>query len=145
MAEPIRILLQTTIAPTDDDWHIGRFGLLRDYLRGLHASDGTALTVVEARDRAPLGQPDPVLANLDTSDYDELWLFAVDTGDGLTPRDCQGISRFRQRGGGLMITRDHHDLGSSVCNLGGIGAAHYFHSKNADPDPARLVNDRTHR
>jgi hypothetical protein len=32
LAEPIRILLQTTIAPTEDDWHIGRFGLLRDYI-----------------------------------------------------------------------------------------------------------------
>jgi hypothetical protein len=88
-----------------------------------------------------MGQPDPVLANLDTSDYDELWLFAVDTGDGLTQQDCEGISRFRRRGGGLMVTRDHNDLGSSVCNLGGIGAAHYFHSKNVDPDPARLVDD----
>jgi hypothetical protein len=141
VAEPIKILLQTTIAPTDDDWHIGRFGLLRDYLAGLQAADGTSLTVVAARDRAPIGQPDPVLANLDTSDYDELWLFAVDTGDGLTPQDCRGISRFRQRGGGLMITRDHDDLGSSVCNLGGIGAAHYFHSRNPDPDPARHCND----
>jgi hypothetical protein len=141
VAEPIKILLQTTIATTDDDWHIGRFGLLREYLEGLRSSDGTPLTVVEARDRAPMGQPDPVLANLDTSDYDELWLFAVDTGDGLTQQDCEGISRFRRRGGGLMVTRDHNDLGSSVCNLGGIGAAHYFHSKNVDPDPARLVDD----
>ena len=141
MAEPIKILLQTTIATTDDDWHIGRFGLLRDYLAGLRTSGGRPLTVVEARDRAPTGQPDPVLANLDTSDYDELWLFAVDTGDGLSSQDCEGISRFRRRGGGLMITRDHNDLGSSVCNLGGIGAAHYFHSRNVDPDPARLVND----
>src|SRR5882757_1960523 len=141
LADPIKILLQTTIAPTQDDWHIGRFGLLRDYLAGLQSLDGKPLTRVNARDRAPIGQPDPVLANLDTSDYDELWLFAVDTGDGLTPQDCQGISRFRQRGGGLMITRDHNDLGSSVCNLGGIGAAHYFHSKNPDPDPARHAND----
>jgi hypothetical protein len=141
VAEPIKILLQTTIATTDDDWHIGRFGLLREYLQGLRTSDGTSMTVVEARDRAPIGQPDPVLANLDTSDYDELWLFAVDTGDGLTSQDCEGISRFRRRGGGLMVTRDHNDLGSSVCNLGGIGAAHYFHSRNVDPDPARLVND----
>jgi hypothetical protein len=54
VAEPIKILLQTTIAPTDDDWHIGRFGLLRDYLAGLRASDGTPLTVVAARDRAPI-------------------------------------------------------------------------------------------
>ena len=141
MGEPIKILLQTTIATTDDDWHIGRFSLLRDYLGGLRTRDGTPMTVVEARDRSPIGQPDPVLASLDTSDYDELWLFAVDTGDGLTPQDCEGISRFRRRGGGLMITRDHNDLGSSVCNLGGIGAAHYFHSRNVDPDPARLVDD----
>ncbi len=141
MADPIKILLQTTIAPTQDDWHIGRFALLRNYLASLETPGGTPLTIVEARDRAPIGQPDPVLANLDTSGYDELWLFAVDTGDGLTPEDCEGISRFRKRGGGLLITRDHNDLGSSVCNLGGIGAAHYFHSKNADPDPTRHVND----
>jgi hypothetical protein len=141
VAKPIRILLQTTIPPTEDDWHIGRFALLRDYLSGLEASDGSPLTVVEARDRAPPGNPDPVLSKLDSSDYDQLWLFAVDTGDGLTAEDCQGISRFRKRGGGLMVTRDHHDLGSSVCNLGGIGAAHFFHSRNIDPDPSHLQND----
>ena len=141
MAEPIKILLQTTIPPTADDWHIGRFGLLRDYLASLQGSDGAPLTVVEARDRAPPGQPDPVLSRLDESDYDELWLFAVDTGDGLTQEDCAGISRFRKRGGGMLVTRDHHDLGSSVCNLGGVGAAHYFHSKNPDPDPSHHAND----
>jgi len=110
MAEPIKILLQTTIPPTEDDWHIGRFGLLRDYLAGLKGANGAPLTVVEARDRAPPGRPDPVLSRLDESDYDELWLFAVDTGNGLTQEDCAGISRFRKRGGGMMVTRDHHDL-----------------------------------
>jgi hypothetical protein len=141
MGTPIKILLQTTIAHIDDDWHIGRFKLLGEYLANLRASDGTPLTVVEARDRAPPGRPDPVLSRLDESDYDELWLFAVDTGEGLTQEDCAGISRFRRRGGGMMVTRDHHDLGSSVCNLGGVGSAHYFHSKNPDPDPSHHVND----
>jgi hypothetical protein len=141
VAKRIKILLQTTIAPTSDDWHIGRFSLLRDYLAGLRAPDGTPLTVVDARDRAPPGQPDPVLSRLDSSDYDELWLFAVDVGDGLTPEDCAGISGFRKRGSGMLVTRDHHDLGSSVCSLGGVGAAHYFHSKNPDPDPSRRVID----
>ena len=141
MGTPIKILLQTTIAQTDDDWHIGRFSLLSDYLRGLRAADGTPLTVVETRDRVPPGRPDPVLSRLDESDYDQLWLFAVDTGDGLTQEDCAGISRFRRRGGGMMVTRDHHDLGSSVCNLGGVGSAHYFHSKNPHPDPSHRVND----
>jgi hypothetical protein len=141
VAKPIRVLLQTTIAPSDDDWHIGRFRLLREYLESLRAADGAPLTEVEARDRIPSGRPDPLLSRLEESDYDELWLFAVDAGDGLTSEDCAGISRFRQRGGGMLITRDHHDLGSSVCNLGGVGAAHYFHSKNADPDSSRWVID----
>ena len=90
-----------------------------------------------ARDRDPLGAPDRVLSRLDSSEFDQLWLFAVDVGDGLAPEDCAAISRFRRRGGGLMVTRDHMDLGSSVCTLGGVGAAHFFHSKNPDPDPTR--------
>jgi hypothetical protein len=82
-----------------------------------------------------------VLSTLDTSDFDELWLFAVDAGDGITTRDCGGISRFRQRGGGMVVTRDHQDLGSSVCNLGGVGRAHFFHTKNPELDPSRRVRD----
>jgi hypothetical protein len=135
MDKPTRILLQTTIPSTEDDWHIGRFTLLRDQLRG---EPGFAVT---ARDRDPLGAPDRILSALDSSDFDQLWLFAVDLGDGLTPEDCDAISRFRQRGGGLMVTRDHMDLGCSVCTLGGVGAAHYFHTKNPDPDPARRSAD----
>ena len=94
-----------------------------------------------ARDRDPFGAPDRILSTLDSSDFDQLWLFAVDLGEGLTPEDCDAISRFRQRGGGLMVARDHMDLGCSVCTLGGVGAAHYFHTKNPDPDPARHRSD----
>ncbi len=32
MASPSKILLQTTIPYTENDWHIGRFSLLRDHL-----------------------------------------------------------------------------------------------------------------
>jgi hypothetical protein len=137
MTKPIPILLQTTIRTIEDDWHVGRFSLLRRFLARLSADDGTPLFSVSARDRVPTGQPDPVLSTLDNSDYKELWLFAVDTGDGLSEQDCAGISRFRQRGGGLLVARDHMDLGSSVCAVGGVGAAHYFHSKNPEPDPTR--------
>jgi hypothetical protein len=141
MARPVNILMQTTIETTEDDWHIGRFGLLRKLLEDIVDEDGTPVFAVTARDRVAAGQPDPVLSTLDTSHYDELWLFAVDTGDGLTTEDCEGISRFRKRGGGMMVTRDHMDLGSSVCNLGGVGAAHHFHSKNPDPDTGRRKID----
>jgi hypothetical protein len=136
MTEPIRILLQTTIRPTVDDWNIGRFGLLKDWLAALPGVE------VVARDReARPGEIDPVLGQLDTSTFDELWLFAVDTGDGLNAEECEAIGRFRARGGGMMVTRDHMDLGCSVCELGGVGRAHYFHSHNPSPDPDRNRRD----
>jgi len=142
MKRPIRILLQTTIPATEDDWHIGRFSLLGEHLSGLRDGEGHALCEVTARNREtnPAGD-DEVLNRLDATDFDELWLFAVDNGDGLTVADCQGITRFRQRGGGLLSTRDHQDLGSSLCTLGGVGRAHFFHSRHQDPDETRRARD----
>lgn len=141
MPQPIRILLQTTIATTPDDWHIGRFSLLRDHLVSLADRRGVPIYDVVTRDRSGEGN-DPFLSTLDTSDFDELWLFAADTGDGLTERDCVGIDRFRARGGGLLVSRDHQDLGCSVCGLDGVGAAQHFHTKN--PESAeRCASDDT--
>ncbi len=140
----IRILLQTTIPFAKDDWHVGRFSLLRDELASLKDEAGNALCEVTTRDReAKAAGNDPILSALDATDIDELWLFAIDTGDGLTVADCEGITRFRQRGGGIMATRDHEDLGTSLCTLGGIGRAHFFHSKNPEPDASRQVVDDT--
>jgi hypothetical protein len=140
--DPIRILLQTTITTRADDWSIARFNRLGALLRERRDGAGLPAFAVTMRDRDPPGTPDSVLASLDESDFDEMWLFAVDVGDGLTSQDCEGISRFRRNGGGLLVTRDHMDLGSSVCSLGGVGKAHYFHSRNPDPDPAnREVDD----
>jgi len=141
MIQPKKILLQTTIPTTEDDWSIARFSSLAALLRAAHDESGQALYEVTARDRDPPGQPDSVLSTIDRSDFDELWLFAVDTGDGLTDEDCAAISRFRRSGGGLLVTRDHMDLGSSVCTLGGVGKAHYFHSRQPDPDVGRRRRD----
>ena len=142
MNSPIRILLQTTIPATEDDWHVGRFSLLAEHLRGLKDAEGRALCEVTARNRETNADgDDEVLSRLDSTDFDELWLFAVDAGDGLSVADCQGITRFRQRGGGILTTRDHQDLGSSLCTLGGVGRAHFFHSKHQDPDESRHERD----
>jgi hypothetical protein len=142
MKTPIRVLLQTTIPFAEDDWHIGRFSLLRDELASRKDESGKPLFEVTTRDReSDAAGNDPVLSQLDAKDFDELWLFAIDTGDGLTKEDCQGITRFRQRGGGILTTRDHQDLGTSLCTLGGIGRAHFFHSKHPEPDPSRHVPD----
>lgn len=144
MARPSKILLQTTIPTTEDDWSIARFSRLGALLAEQRDGGGNPLYEVVLRDRAPYGRPDPVLSTIDESDYGQLWLFAVDTGDGLTEEDCASISRFRRNGGGLMVTRDHMDLGSSVCTLGGVGKAHYFHSRQQDPDPSRHRRDDPH-
>lgn len=142
MSRPIRILLQTTIPAAEDDWHVGRFSLLGEHLRSLKDDEGRPLCEVTARDRLTNADgDDEVLSRLDSTDFEELWLFAVDAGDGLTASDCQGITRFRQRGGGILSTRDHQDLGSSLCTLGGIGRAHFFHSKHQDPDESRRTRD----
>ena len=72
-----RILLQTTIPYAPDDWHVGRFSLLRAEL----VAAGHDVT---ARNREPdAAGNDPVLSGLATSAFDQLWLMGVDTGDGL--------------------------------------------------------------
>ena len=139
---PIRILLQTTIPFEENSWGIERFSLLKEHLDSLKDESGQPLCKVTARNReADANGDDPVLSALDRSDFDELWLFAVDAGDGLSKNDCAGITSFRKRGGGILTTRDHQDLGSSLCTLGGIGAAHFFHTLNLDPDESRHRRD----
>ncbi len=142
MREPVRILLQTTIPTIEDDWNISRFSLLREHLSSLTDEQGGALYEVVGRDRVMNKEgDDELLSKLDQTDFDELWLFAVDAGNGLTVADCEGITRFRQRGGGLLTTRDHQDLGSSLCTLGGVGRAHFFHTRHQDPDASRHARD----
>lgn len=142
MGKPIRILLQTTIGPVKDDWNIDRFSLLIEHLKTITDDRGNAICDVTARDREVNDDGnDRLLCKLDETDFDELWLFAVDPGNGLTVADCEGITRFRQRGGGMFTTRDHQDLGSSLCTLGGVGRAHYFHTRHLDPDESRHGRD----
>lgn len=146
-----RILVQTTIAHAAEDWTIDRFSRLVQLLSEQRHENGDAqrdtnaqpMFDVIARNREPGDAPDSVLATLDESAIDVLWLLAVDTGHGLHPQECRAIERFRRRGGGVMVARDHMDLGSSVCGLEGIGLAHHFHTRNQEADEKRRVNDDT--
>ena len=142
MKNPVKILLQTTIPFTEDDWHIGRFSLLTEHLKSLTDENGDALYEVTARnlEHDETGN-DKVLNKLDESDFDELWLFALDTDGVLSREDCEAITKFRQSGRGIFTTRDHQDMGTSLCTVGGIGAAHYFHSKQFDPEQERNNRD----
>ncbi|MCU0536339.1 MAG: hypothetical protein MUD14_20830 [Hydrococcus sp. Prado102] len=139
----IRILLQTTLLPTEeDDWTIARFSMLRDYLASIKDELGNFLFQVTARDREPDSQGnDPILSHLDSQTFDELWLFALDVGGGLSDRDLAGIIRFHQQGGGILTTRDHQDMGISMCGLENIGVFHYFNKQQKDPDESRCCID----
>jgi hypothetical protein len=142
MAVRKKILLQTTIPYVEDDWHIGRFSKLHEHLASIKDDGGSPLLDVVARNREEDANGNEViLSKLDETDFDQLWLFAVDTGNGLSVRDCEAITRFRRRGGGIFSTRDHQDLGISLCTLGGIGAAHHFHSRNPESDEDRRQRD----
>jgi hypothetical protein len=139
-----KILLQTTIPYAKDNWSIERFSMLVSFLLAIQDGSGNTLFDIMARNRENLTSgDDPVLSKLDDSDFDELWLFGVDLGDGLGSLDCAAIGRFRDRGGAILTSRDHQDLGISFCTLGGIGPANHFHSKNPESDPARRVPDDT--
>ena len=77
-----------------DDWDISRFSLLADELRA-------AGHEVIARNRANRGDDDPVLSHVDELGFDQLWLMAVDVGDGLTDRRSRRhrqVPRERRRG-----------------------------------------------
>ena len=128
-----KILLQTTIAAISDSWNVGRFSLLADEFRA-----GGHDVTVRNRD---VGDVDSTLSTLDALDYDQLWLIAVDAGDGLSPADAAGIMRFRTRGGGVLTARDHEDLGSSLRCLGSIGRLNHFHNHNPDPGARRDDQD----
>src|SRR5262245_39687885 len=137
MERTVRILIQTTTPARPDDWSIESLALLGEHLGSLRERGIRFDVTARNREAGPDGS-DPVLVSLDRSPYDELWLFALDMGDGITVAECKAITRFRQRGGGILATRDHADMGSSLCGLAGIGAAHHSHS----PTPAPALERR---
>jgi hypothetical protein len=140
MSRIARILIQTTTPGRTDDWSIDSLSLLRERLSSLEEA-GIRFHVTARNRETPAGSDDPVLSRLEETEFEELWLFALDQGEGLTAAECQAIGRFRRRGGGILATRDHQDMGSSLCGLGGIGAAHHFQTRNPERDPARRKPD----
>jgi hypothetical protein len=128
-----KILLQTTIAFAEDDWNVSRFSLLREALE----ADGHE--VVARNEEMDANRNDHLIMRLPDLDFDQLWLMAVDTGDGLTQAESDAIIEFRKRGGGVLTARDHQDLGLCLCHLGSLGQFNHFHTYNLEP--GRTEND----
>ena len=125
----LRVLLRSSIPFAADDWHVGRFSLLGQ-LVGRFAE-------VTARNSEPdHSGNDPLLVRLDRDRFDELWLFGVDAGNGLSQAECAAVNRFQAQGGGVLTARDHADMGRWLRSLERIGAANYFHDPSCcEPSP----------
>jgi hypothetical protein len=92
-----KILLQTTIPFSADDWTIDRFFFVLEYLSSLTDESGACVYRITARSRdKSASSDDPVLSTLDAGDYDQLWLLGVDLGNSLSNNKCKAIQRFRQ-------------------------------------------------
>jgi hypothetical protein len=132
-----RILLQTSIPFTADDWHVGRFSLL--------AAELGRWGQVTARDRdAGAAGDDRVLLGLSRDEFEELWILGVDGGTGLSAGECAAVNRFQEEGGGLMTARDHADMGLWLRQLARAGSSHFFHEERwREPDPSRRGPDDT--
>jgi hypothetical protein len=141
---PTRVLVKTTIGPVMDEWHVGRFSLLTAHLSSLEDSSGNVLYEVIARDRMEDQNGDDAdLVALADGAYDQLWLIGADETGALTSGDVENVEQFRRGGGGVLITRDHQDLGACVTRLGALGATQYFQTANPDPDEShRCCDDR---
>lgn len=141
-ARRIRILLKTTIPAVEDDWHVGRFSRLADLLAASTDPIGGDPYEVVARNRRELaGGDDEDLRDARDGAFDQVWLIATDTTGALTATDAANLEAFRRRGGGLLLTRDHQDLGACLSKLGALGATQHFQSVNPESDPQRLRCD----
>ncbi len=139
-----RLLLKATIGDVTDDWNVGRFSLLAGCLASLRTDAGARLYHVTARNRRTnAAGDDEDLQALAIGRFDQLWLFAVDDTGNLSAADCAAIDRFRKRGGGCLLTRDHQNLGACIAKLGSVGLTQHFQKTNPEPDPARQRVDDT--
>jgi hypothetical protein len=137
-----RILLKTTIGSAPDDWNVARFSLLAEHLRTLGSSAGKDRYEVIAHDRVESHSGDDVdLEQAARGAYAQLWLIAADNGGALTATDVENIARFRKAGGGLLLTRDHQDLGACLARLGALGATQFFHTVNLPDESRRCCDD----
>lgn len=100
-------------------------------LGGLLREAGNDVTMCET------AHHDGVQHYLEDTAVDQVWLFAADDANGLSPDDVRGLLRFRESGGAMLTARGTDDVGASLLNLGALGGINHFRSYNRAPHAAR--------
>jgi len=72
-----------------------------------------------------LNSPNPVVVNhlpnnfnftsVNLNDFDQIWLFGINSGGGITTSEKNAIATYMNGGGGLFATGDHGSLGNAMC------------------------------
>jgi hypothetical protein len=66
------------------------------------------------------------------SDFDQVWLFGINSGTGLPAPELAVVDAYMNGGGGLFATGDHGSLGSSLCgNIPRVKDMRYWASTSA--------------
>jgi hypothetical protein len=99
-----------------DDFGLG------ELLKALSVSPGpwVRFAVTKAHRANPMGSGADIVNfrfdQHDLSQYDEIWLFALDAGGATLPDpEIRAIATFMNAGGGVFATGDHEDLGVVMC------------------------------
>jgi hypothetical protein len=91
----------------------------------LEAQSWVDYRVTLAHRGAITNSPNPVVVNhisnfhFDTSvnlnDFDQLWMFAIDSFAGISQNEIDAIEAYMNGGGGVFATGDHGSLGNAMC------------------------------
>ncbi|MCA0233598.1 MAG: hypothetical protein LCH91_24275 [Bacteroidetes bacterium] len=53
--------------------------------------------------------------SVNLNDFDQVWLFGINSGSGLSQSELSVVEAYMNGGGGLFATGDHGNLGSALC------------------------------
>lgn len=73
-------------------------------------------------------------ANVNRKNFDEIWLFGINTGTGLPSSEKTIVETFMDARGGVFATGDHSELGSALSgNVKRVKSMRYWFSPQAPP------------
>jgi len=123
-------LLLSTIATDPNDWHIGRFSLLGDMIRGAGQELDPSFSLNISDYPTSNAERQALQADLASGRYSQVWLIAPDMDNGPDAGFFRALETAVKAGTDLVIARDHTDLGCCLLELkdclGDVGQTQTF-------------------
>lgn len=123
-------LLLSTIATDPNDWHVGRFSLLGDMIRGAGQELDPSFSLNISDYPTSNAERQALQADLASGRYSQVWLIAPDMDNGPDAGFFRALETAVKAGTDLVIARDHTDLGCCLLELkdclGDVGQTQTF-------------------